>query len=116
MTFGLFSGRKRALIALAWMALAFTGCDRSPEAKSARYIVAGKALMQKGNPARAILEFRNAVQASPKNAEAYYQLGLAYLARQDYRNAVAGLRQAIALNPKHTAAQLKLAQLMASVS
>ena len=63
MTCGLFSGRKRALIALAWMALAFTGCDRSPEAKSARCIVAGKALMQKGNPARAILEFRNAVQA-----------------------------------------------------
>ncbi len=116
MTCGLFSGRKRALIALAWMALAFTGCDRSPEAKSARCIVAGKALMQKGNPARAILEFRNAVQASPKNAEAYYQLGLAYLARQDYRNAVAGLRQAIAVNPKHTAARLKLAQLMASVS
>ncbi len=116
MTFGLFSGRKRALIALAWMALAFTGCGRSPEAKSARYIEAGKALMQKGNPVRAILEFRNAVQAAPKNAEAYYQLGLAYLARQDYRNAVAGLRQAIALNPKHSAAKLRLAQLMASVS
>jgi len=98
------------------MALAFTGCGRSPEAKSARYIDAGKALMQKGNPVRAILEFRNAVQAAPKNAEAYYQLGLAYLARQDYRNAVAGLRQAIALNPKHSAAKLRLAQLMASVS
>ncbi len=116
MTFGLFSGRKRALIALAWMALAFTGCGRSPEAKSARYIEAGKALMQKGNPVRAILEFKNAVQAAPKNAEAYYQLGLAYLARQDYRNAVGGLRQAIALNSKHTAAKLKLAQLMASVA
>jgi tetratricopeptide (TPR) repeat protein len=116
MTFGLFSGRKRALIALAWMALAFTGCGRSPEAKSARYIEAGKALMQKGNPVRAILEFRNAVQAAPKNAEAYYQLGLAYLARQDYRNAVGDLRQAIALNPKHTAAKLKLAELMASVA
>jgi len=116
MTCGLFSGRKRALISLAWMALAFTGCGRSPEAKSARYIDAGKALMQKGNPVRAILEFRNAAQAAPKNAEAYYQLGLAYLARQDYHNAVAGLRQAIALNPKHTAAKLRLAQLMASVA
>jgi Tfp pilus assembly protein PilF len=116
MTFALFLGRKRALILLASMALAFTGCGRSPEAKSARYIDAGKALMQKGNPVRAILEFRNAVQAAPKNAEAYYQLGLAYLARGDYHNAVAGLRQAIALNPKHTAAKLRLAQLMASVA
>jgi tetratricopeptide (TPR) repeat protein len=116
MTFGLFLGRKRALISLAWMALACTGCGRSPEAKSARYIDAGKALMQKGNPVRAILEFHNAVQAAPKNAEAYYQLGLAYLARQDYGNAVGGFRQAIKLNPKHTAAKLRLAELMASVT
>jgi len=97
------------------MALAFTGCVRSPEAKSARYIEAGKALMQKHDPVRAILEFRNAVKAAPRNDEAYYQLGLACLAQQDYSNAVLRLRQAIALNPKHTAAKLRLAQLMASV-
>ena len=115
MMFGLFSGRKWALIPLVWMALAFTGCVRSPEAKSARYIETGKALMQKHDSVRAILEFRNAAKAAPKNAEAYYQLGLAYLAQQDYRNAVGSLRQAIALNPKHTAAKLRLAELMASV-
>ena len=110
------SGRKWALMALAGLALAFSGCIRSPTAKSARYIDAGKALMQKHDPARAILEFRNAVKETPKNAEAYYQLGLAYLAQPDYRSAVAALRQAISLNPKHTAAKLRLAQLMASVS
>ena len=116
MTYSLVSERKWALIPLVGLALAFSGCIRSPEAKSARYIDAGKALMQKHDPVRAILEFRNAVKQTPKNAEAYYQLGLAYLAQQDYRSAVAALRQAIALNPKHTAAKLQMAELMASVS
>jgi len=116
MTFSLFSGRKWALIPLAGMTLAFTGCVQSPEAKSARYIEAGKALLQKRDAVRATLEFRNAIKAAPKNAEAYYQLGLAYLAQQDFRGAVTGFRQAIALNPKHAAAKLRLAQLMATVA
>jgi len=115
MKFG-FSPRKWALLSLAWVALVSAGCSKSPQAKSAKYIDSGKALMQKHDPVRAILQFRSAVQASPKNAEAYYQLALAFQAQQDYRNAVGTLRQAIALNPKHTAAKLRLAQLMASVT
>src|ERR1035437_917873 len=108
--------RDRIMVALLLGVLALVGCMRSPEAKSAAYIQAGKKLLEKKDPARAILQFRNAVQATPKNPDAYYQLGLANLAVGDLRNAVAGLRKALELNPKHTAAQLRLAQLMTGVS
>jgi len=112
MMFGLFSGRKWALIPLAWMALAFTGCVRSPEAKSARFMDAGKKFLQKKDAARAILQFKGAAQVTPRNPEIYYQLGLAYLAAGDIGRGVANLRKALELNPKHAAAQLRLAQLM----
>jgi len=116
MEFSFFANRKWEFVSLVVMSLAFTGCVTSAETRSARYIDAGKALMQKHDPIRAALQFRNAAQAAPKNAEAYYQLGLAYLAQRDYRDAVAGLRKAIALDPKHKAAKLRLAELMASVT
>src|SRR4051812_4157104 len=86
------------------------GCKRSPEARSAAFIEAGKRLLQNRDPARAALQFRNAVQATPGSAEAHYQLSLAYIAANDPIRGVAGLRRALDLNPKHTGAQLKLSQ------
>src|ERR1035437_1315652 len=103
-------------ILLLSMALTFSGCMRSPEAKSARYMEAGKKLLQKNDAPRAILQFRSAAQVTPRNPEIYYQLGIAYLAAGDLRNGVAGLRKALELNPKHGAARLRLGQLMASTN
>ena len=108
--------RRGVIITLLLAALIFTGCTRSPEAKSAKYMQAGKNLLQKNDAARAILEFRNAARATPKNAEVYYQLGLAYLAAGDLRNGVGTLNKALELNPKHTMARLRMAQLMTNAS
>src|ERR1700682_3556801 len=83
---------------LLLMALTFSGCMQSPEARSARYMEAGKKLLQKNDAARAILQFRSAAQATPRNPEAYYQLGVALLGTGDLRNGVASLRKALDLN------------------
>ena len=108
------SGRLKGRMVLVLIAaLALSACMQSPEAKSAKFMERGKKLLQK-EPARAILEFRNAVRATPANAEAYYQLGLAYLAAHDVRDSVASLRKALDLNPNHQGAQLKMAQLMST--
>ena len=107
--------RDRMMVALLLAILGFAGCSRSPEAKSAAYMEAGKKLLQK-DPARAILEFRNATQATPKSAEAYYQLALAYLGTADLRNGVASLRKALELNPKHAGARFRLADLMTNAN
>lgn len=88
------------------------GCDRSPEAKEAKYLKKGKADLSKKDFARAILEFKNAATIRPHDAEAYYQLGLAYLASHLYSPAVTVLRRATELNPKDARARVKLAEIL----
>lgn len=70
--------------------------------------------MAKQDYSRAFLEFRNAVQADPASAEAYFQLALASLANKDARNAEVWLRKATELDPKHRDAQVKLAELLST--
>lgn len=93
--------------------MAVTGCHLSPEAKEAEYLQRGrKAFDQKDYPV-AILQFKNAAAAMPADAEPHYRLGLVYLAEMDFESAAADLERATELNPKHSAAQLKLAGLLA---
>src|ERR1044072_1764476 len=70
--------------------------------------------LKKRHCARPLLKFKTAAQAMPKDAEPYYQAGLAALGLADTRNAVAYFNKALQLNPKHPGAGLKLAGLMAT--
>src|ERR1035438_999863 len=67
----------RASILLLIAALAVTGCRRTPEAKMAKFLAEGEKQLEKKDYPRAILQFKNAAQAKPKEAEPYYQLGRA---------------------------------------
>ena len=89
-------------------------CNTSPQAKEAAYLRKGAALLQKKDYARALLEFKNAARAMPKDAEPLYQSGMAYLAWGNFPNAIAYFRMATDLNPQHQQAQLKLAELMST--
>jgi tetratricopeptide (TPR) repeat protein len=53
------------------------------------------------------------MQVMPRDAEPHYQLGLTYLKAGDVHAAAQELTNAIKLNPKHVAAQLMVAELMA---
>ena len=102
-----------------WLLLftfALSSCASSPEARSARFIENGKNQLKNKDAQRAILEFQNALKATPGNAEAYYQLATAYLAVGDGVHAGASLRQTLRINPKHRAAELLIAKLMASTN
>ena len=87
-------------------------CNASPQAKEAKYLRRGAALLQKKDYPRALLEFKNAISAMPGAAEPHYQTGMAYLGSGDFPSAVAAFRKATELNPEHQQAQLKVAQLM----
>lgn len=107
-------------IRISWIAgglLAFTlgtGCTRSPRIKEAAYLKRGLALEARHDSARAILEFKNAIKEMPKDPEAGYQLGMAYLIAGQVRNAIGEFQRVVGIDPKYAPAQLKLADLMLS--
>lgn len=88
------------------------GCKSSPQAKETKYLRQGEALAAKKDYPRAFLEFRNAAAAMPQDAEPYYQMALAYLETGSMVDAMAALRKAVEVDPKHQRAQLKLAEVM----
>ena len=102
--------------AAAAFCLILAGCAGSPESRRERYLARGKQFLDKGDPARALLELKNAAGVSPNDAEIYYQTGVAYQKAQDLRSAVLSFQKALALDPKHAAAQLRLAEMMAAAS
>jgi tetratricopeptide (TPR) repeat protein len=99
------------IISLATLVL-LAGCTRTPQEKYARFLQRGKKLLQESKPARAVVEFRSAMQQQPKAPEGYYWLAQAFLAQERVADAVAALRKATELKPGYAPAQLKLAELM----
>ena len=96
------------------LALAVTGCTRSPEQRKTKHLTAGKEFYNHKDYSRALLQFQSAVRVAPLEAESYYQLSLAYLGLGDLKKAVLSLNKALDLDPKHIAALLKMAELLAS--
>ncbi len=74
----------------------------------------GAEAMKKKDYSRALLEIRSAIQMMPQDAEAYYRLGMVYLAEGALQESAAALREATQLNPRHVDAQLTLSTLMAA--
>jgi putative PEP-CTERM system TPR-repeat lipoprotein len=103
----------RVLAAASLMLLygASVACNNSPQAREAKYLRRGADFLAKKDYVRALLEFKNASAAMPKDAEPYYQMGITYFADGNVAGGAANLRKAVALNPKHQLAQLKLDEL-----
>ncbi len=97
--------------ALCLAAISFS-CNQPPRQKEAKFLKRGEAFLAKEDYARAILEFENASRNMPKDAEPYYQMGLASLETGNFRAAVGNFHKALELNPKHAGAKLRLAGMM----
>lgn len=101
-----------SILAIVLAGVFIGGCSRR-EAE-ARYLRRGSEYLSRQDYARAILEFKNAADAAPLDAEPYYKLGLTYTQMHDPMLAAASLKRATELNPQHHGAQLKLAELLAT--
>ena len=109
--------RNRRTVALLGGVVGFlvlAGCVKSPQEREARYLKEGRKQLAKKEYSRAILDFQNAAQANPKDAEPQYQLGLAYLTTRNLIGAAQAFRKATELNPQHWQANLKLTELLAA--
>ncbi len=99
------------LFCLSAAMLVITGCARTPDQKYAKFMERGAARLNRHEYARAVLEFRSAIQIKPRVAEGYYEMALAYLGLHDIRTAVHYLYRTLEVNPKYIAAELKLSDL-----
>jgi tetratricopeptide (TPR) repeat protein len=103
---------EQAAVLVVLLLAGAAGCGRSPQATRDRHLERGKRFLEAKEYSRAILELRNAARAMPDDAEVYHQIGTAAVGSGDLRLAIASFRKALDLNPKHTGAQLRMAQIM----
>lgn len=96
---------------LAFMILGSVAACGSAEESSARYIESGKEFVAAGETDKARLEFRNALQINPLEAEGYYQLALLDEKEQKWRGMYENLVTVESLQPEHVKAIVKLGQI-----
>ena len=96
--------------AVAAVVSCFPGC--SPEQKKAKHLKQGEAFLAESKTREAIIEFRNILQIDPKDAFAYYKLGLAYLMAGQVKEAYADLSRSVELKRDNVDAHLKLAGIL----
>jgi tetratricopeptide (TPR) repeat protein len=85
------------------------------ESEKKRLIATGKKYYDSGKYKEASIIFRKAVQKDARFGEAYYQLGLTELKRNNFGDALRSLRRASELQPENDDAHSKLGDLYISV-
>jgi len=107
------------LLRLTWLALAalsglgflvLTGCGGA-QARYADHLARGERYLADNNLAKANLEFRNAIQVSPKAPRARFLAGRTAERLGDLRTALARFQEAVELDPNDTEACAALARL-----
>src|SRR2546426_6625473 len=89
------------------------GCTKT-QPKTGEFLRRGEEFMKTKDYPRAILQFKNEGRLTPSSPEPHFQMALAYLELGNTGDAVAHLREATRLDPKHIQAQLKLAEILAT--
>jgi tetratricopeptide (TPR) repeat protein len=103
--------RKRLIaIAALWFCI-LTGCNRNPATVRDRDIRAGQKYFGEHKYEDASLEFRRALQADPRSADAEYQLGLSYVQLRRWPEAYRAFRQAVGIDPQNLNARIQVAEL-----
>src|SRR6185503_12379455 len=83
----------------------------TPEVKRDRYLQKAREYVKQSKHSEAIVEFRNAVKADPRSAEARVELAKALVKRGDLRGAYGELVRAVDLKPDFIKARYELASL-----
>jgi tetratricopeptide (TPR) repeat protein len=73
--------------------------------------LSGQALIQAGQPARAVRRLKQAVAVDGDNADAWYDLGLAYRRSGQQEQAVRAYRRTLAIEPDYLKAHLSLVEI-----
>lgn len=93
------------------LACAVLAACSGPEARSARYLQRGQEYLDQDNPAKARVEFRNALQLTPHSADGRYRMGLVEERAQEYLKALSYYQAAVEADAKHDQARARGARL-----
>ena len=105
-----WAGLGRPLLLALALVLLLAGCD-SLEERVAGHYARGNELLESGEPEKAILEFRNALQLDPEHAPSHFAIGEILEQRGDLQEAFGRFRKVVDLDPGHVDARLKLARI-----
>lgn len=100
----------RILIVASMLTVALSSCGASSDS-AASFVESGKALLAEGKTNKARLEFKNAIQIDPRQAEPFYQLALLDEKEQKWKAMFANLTTVEQLAPDHYDAIVKLGQI-----
>src|SRR5262245_24530041 len=76
MVYGCRARRAARLVLVPCLLLIAYGCKGDPQAQKAVHMQKGEAYVAQEKYPEAIIEFRNAIQLDPKDAQPYYKLAL----------------------------------------
>jgi tetratricopeptide (TPR) repeat protein len=96
-----------------WIVVAvfFGSCDRSPEAKLAKHVKRGDAYAKEEKFKEAVIEYKNAVKAVPKDPAAHWKLAKASIEAKDIRTGFAEMQKTVELDPNNFEALGKLGEI-----
>jgi cellulose synthase operon protein C len=97
------------LLICSCLVIFVAGCS-TPEEKAEKYYQKGMSLLDK-EPAKAKLEFQNALQLKKNMAKAMYGLGLVAEREGDWKGAFALMREVVEQDPNNINAMVKLGQI-----
>jgi len=101
------------IVMACWIVVAvFLGsCDRSPEGKLAKHVKRGDEYVKEEKFKEAVIEYKNAVKAVPKDPAAHWKLAKASIEAKDIRTAFAELQKTVELDPNNFEALGKLGEI-----
>src|SRR5450759_588841 len=105
---------KHLQMSLALVLVWCYGCSQSPEAAKRKYVANGDRYYARGKYPEAALNYKKAIRYDTAFGDAYYKLGLAELAKPDYREAFQAFYRTVELQPRNVDAKVKLADLSLS--
>lgn len=101
--------KRIAFLLVVTVPLLLAACD-SIEERVTGYYEAGLALLEKGEPDKAVLEFRNALKLDDKHAFSYFELGKIFEARGELKPAFSQYAKAAEYDPSLVEVRIKLAR------
>lgn len=100
------------ILLICFCCFVIPGCS-SKEEKLAAFLSKGDSLLAQGDPVRAILEYKNALQLDHKNVRATMGLANAAFAQNEFQRAAVNLRAVLELDPGNDEAKVQMAWLLA---